>query len=76
MTLAELNRKFFKAHILMMVGTLIGSVFANTQGLSHHLTFGFFVGLLFSVHLYRQCVVALIAEYKRLKREKNKHEKK
>lgn len=76
MTLAELNHKFFKAQILMMAGTVIGSVIAYTQGLSHLLTFGFFIGLLFSIHIYRQCIVVLIAEYKRLKREKNRHEKK
>lgn len=76
MTLAELNYKFLKAHIRMMAGTVIGNVIAHTQGLSYPLMFGFLIGLLFSIHIYRQCIVVLIAEYKRLKREKNKHEQK
>lgn len=71
MTLTDLNRKFLKAHVLMMAGTVIGNVIANTQGLRHPLVFGILTGLLFSIHIYRQCIEVLMTEYKRLKSKEN-----
>lgn len=72
MTLEELSYKFFKAHILMGIGTAIGAAIADTFGYSYPLSVGLLTGLLFSIHLYRKCVMVLIIEYKRLKAiEKN-----
>lgn len=67
MTLAELNYEFFKAHMFMGVGALIGNVVAESQHLRYPLLVGLLAGLLFSMHIYRQCVSVLIEEYKRLK---------
>lgn len=67
MTLEELSYKFFKAHILMGMGTAIGAVTAETFGLSYPLTIGLLTGLLFSIHVYRKCIMVLIIEYKRLR---------
>lgn len=72
MTLTELNIKFFKAHILMGIGTAIGAGAAESYGLSYPLAVGLLTGLLSSIHLYRECTIVLINEYKRLKaKEKN-----
>lgn len=67
MTFAELNYKFFKAHMLMGVGALIGNVVAESLHLRYPLLVGLLTGLLFSMHIYRQCVSVLIEEFKRLK---------
>lgn len=72
MTLEELSYKFFKAHMLMGIGTAIGAGAAESYHLSYPLAVGLLTGLLFSIHLYRKCVMVLIIEYKRLKAiEKN-----
>lgn len=73
MTLAELSYTFFKAHILMGAGCIIGEIIANIQGMSCSWLFGFLMGLLLSLHLYNKCATALFNEYKRLK-AKNKNE--
>lgn len=74
MTLAELSYTFFKAHILMGAGCMIGEIIADSQGMSCSWLFGFLMGLLLSLRLYNKCVTALFNEYKRLK-AKNKNEK-
>lgn len=71
MTLEELSYKLFKAHMLMGMGTLIGNVAADMHHLKHPLLAGLLMGLLFSIHIYRQCVAVLIEEYKRLKTKKD-----
>ncbi len=70
MTLAELNLKFFKAHMLMGIGSAIGAAIAEKHGIGHPLIIGLLTGLLFSIHLYHKCIMVLIAEYKRLKNKK------
>lgn len=67
MTLAELNYTFFKAHILMGAGCMIGEIIADSHRMSRSWLFGFLMGLLFSLRLYNKCVTALYNEYKRLK---------
>lgn len=71
MTLAELNYKFFKAHILMGMGYITGELIANSRGMSCPWLFGLLMGLLFSISLYNKCLTVLFNEYKRLK-DKNK----
>lgn len=68
MALTELN---FKAHTLMGAGTVIGTVVAETLNIRYPLTMGLLTGLLFSIHIYRKCILVLIVEYKRLKAQKN-----
>ena len=70
MPLTELNRKFFKAHLLMGIGAFLGVIVASLNSFSYPLLYGFLSGLLLSVHTYRQCLIVLIEEYKRLR---NKH---
>ena len=73
MTLAELSYTFFKAHILMGVGCVLGEIVANGRGMSCTWVFGILMGLLFSLRLYYKCITALLIEYKRLK-AKNRNE--
>ena len=73
MTLQELNYTFFKAHILMGAGYVIGELIAYSRGLSCSWLFGLLMGLFFSLHLYSKCFKVLIEEYKRLK-TKNRNE--
>lgn len=67
MTLTELSYTFFKAHILMGVGCVLGEIIANGHGISCPWFFGCLMGLLFSLRLYKKCIYALLSEYKRLK---------
>ena len=73
MTLQELNYTFFKAHILMGAGYVLGEIVANGRGMSCTWVFGILMGLLFSLRLYYKCITALLIEYKRLK-TKNRNE--
>lgn len=73
MTLAELSYTFFKAHLLMGAGFIIGELIAYSRGLSCSWLFGLLMGLLFSLRLYYKCITALLIEYKRLK-TKNRNE--
>ncbi len=66
-TIEELNRIFVKAHLRLIVGSFIGQMFAHHYGIECQMTFGIFIGLLFSVHLYKKGMTVLIKEYKRLK---------
>lgn len=75
MTLGELNSKFVKAHALMGIGAGIGVASAEMQGLRHPLIIGILIGLLFSIHIYRKCIIVLIEEYKRLKSNKKDENK-
>ena len=74
MTLPELNYKFFKAHMLMALGSAIGTVIAETHGIRHPLIMGLLSGLLLSIHIYLKCIIALVKEYKRLKTQENENE--
>lgn len=67
MTLAELNSKFIKAHLLMAAGVMAGSFIARRYGIGHPIIFCGLTGLLFSLYVYRRCVCVLIDEYRRLK---------
>lgn len=73
MTLAELSYTFFKAHILMGAGCVLGEIVANGRDISCPWLFGILMGLLFSLRLYYKCITALLIEYKRLK-TKNRNE--
>jgi hypothetical protein len=71
MTLAELNYRCLKAHLLLAVGTIIGEIIAHIYGIKYTLLFGLLTGLLFSLHVYRQCIIVLINEYRNLKSKQN-----
>lgn len=73
MTLTELSYIFFKAHILMGIGYAIGATIAYRHGINLPWLIGLLTGLLFSIHIYRKCIIVLINEYKRLK-TKNRNE--
>ena len=60
MTLAELNYRCLKAHLLLAVGTIIGEIIAHIYGIKYTLLFGLLTGLLFSLHVYRQCIIRLL----------------
>lgn len=64
---------FIKAHILMGIGFGIGEIIAHFRDISCSWLLGLLIGLLFSAHHYKKCLIVLIREYKRLK-TKNKHE--
>lgn len=40
MTLAELNYRCLKAHLLLAVGTIIGEIIAHIYGIKYTLLFG------------------------------------
>lgn len=71
MTLENLNLKFFKAHFLLIIGIFTGEAIAYVHGVRHPSLLGFLVGLLFSIHVYRQCICILVEEYRRLKSKKD-----
>lgn len=71
MTLEDLSYKFFKAHMLMGIGVLIGNMIADMYYLKYPLLIGLLMGLLVSIRIYRQCVAVMIEEYKRLKSKKD-----
>lgn len=74
MTLAELSFTFFKAHILMGAGCMIGEIIAHSGNMDYSWLFSLLIGLLFSLRLYSKCITVMIEEYKRLKfRNKNEN---
>lgn len=71
MILEELSYKFFKAHMVMGIGALMGNMVADMYHLKFPLLVGLLTGLLISIRIYRQCIALLIEEYKRLKSKKD-----
>lgn len=71
MTLEELNYKFFKAHMLMGIGALIGNMVAYMYHFKYPLLVALLTGLLISIRIYRQCAAVMVEEYKRLKSKKD-----
>lgn len=72
MTQSELSYKFPKAHICMGIGTSLGYIVTQEYNLRHPIIYGALVGLLLSLHLYRQCAKVMFEEYKRLKYKRKK----